>query len=221
MIYKKNIISQEKDLKKFINNDSEKIKIESDKLSKEFDLFIEAFKEKKNEFMKKINLNNKEFLNSNKNKNSINNYYNDYLKSGNNFIKKGKFFLNLFASEDIEKYRIKKEIKNFEIKSKKVPKKKLVYKGNNFDIKSKNDKNEKKKFNNQVEKVNNFFIINSLKHAQTSNKHQSEKLENIIKTTTDLKNIDNNSINQNIEIGEIKDEKIKLYGSKQSKTKII
>ena len=221
MIYKKNIISQEKDLKKFINNDSEKIKIESDKFSKEFDLFIEAFKEKKNEFMKKINLNNKEFLNSNKNKNSINNYYNDYLKSGNNFIKKGKFFLNLFASEDIEKYRIKKEIKNFEIKSKKVPKKKLeIYKGNNFDIKSKNDKNEKKKFNNQVEKVNNFFINNSLKHAQTSNKHQSEKPENIIKTGADLKNIDNNSINQNIEIEEIKDEKIKLFGSKQSKTKI-
>ena len=222
MIYKKNIISQEKDVKKFINNESDKNKNENenDKLSKEFDLFIGAFKEKKNEFMKKLNLNNKESFNSKKNMISINNYYNDYLKLGNNFNKKGKFFLNLFSPEDIEKYRIKKEIKNFEIKPKKALKKMLeIYKENNFDIINKKDKNEKKKINNQIENVNNFYINNSIKNAQISNKQQPSEKSQIIKTSKEIKNIDNNSINQNIEINEIKDEKIKLFGSKQSKTK--
>ena len=218
IIYKKNIIPQEKDLKKFINNEPEKNKHENDKFSKEFDLFIELFKEKKNEFMKNINLNNKENLYSKKNMNSNNNYYNDYLKLGNNFIKKGKYFLNLFSSEDIEKYRIKREIRNFEIKSKpkKVQRKKFeICKDINFYILEKKNKKENKKFNITFEKVNNFFINNSIKNVQKTNK---EKSENNLKEIEGLKNLDNNSINQNIEK---KEEIINLNGNKQIKTKEI
>ena len=149
IIYKKNIIPQEKDLKKFVNNEIDKIKNENDKFNKEFDLFIELFKEKINEFMKKININNKETINSKKKINSIKNYYNDYLKLGNNFIKKGKYFLNLFSSEEIEKYRIKKEIKNFEIKPNKVSIKKLeICKENNLDILNKKKKKKRNLISN-------------------------------------------------------------------------
>ena len=61
LIYKKNIVSQEKNSKKLnINNESD-----NDKLSKEFDLFIESFKERKNEFIKKLNLCEEKNLNKN------------------------------------------------------------------------------------------------------------------------------------------------------------
>ena len=206
LIYKKNIVSQEKNMKKInINNESD-----NDKFSKEFDLFIESFKERKNEFIKKLNLCEEKNLNKN--------YYNDYLKIGNNLNKKGKFFLELFSPENANKYQIINEIKNFELKSQKVPKKIFeISKENNIDLlKKKNlneNLNEKKNFNITFEKVNNFVINKSNINVSPSNQ---EKPENIIEIKTELKNLDNNSINQN---NESIDEKLILKGNKQTKTK--
>ena len=62
-----------------------------------------------------------------------NNFYNDFLKKEKNFNKKGKYLLNLLSKEDIPEYKIKKEIKNFEIKSKKINEYKIIN-GTNFNI---------------------------------------------------------------------------------------
>ena len=228
IIYFKNIIPKEKEIKKY-KKEIEIIEKSKDKLDKEFDLFIESFKEKRKEFIKKWenyikvqkdiidNINNKEFLNyenieNMKNLNLNKNFHDDYTKLEYNFIKKGKYLLNLLSLNDIksQNYKIQNEIKNFEIKPRNIiPKKNNIIKETSLNIFGEKKINKSKSFNIICKNVNNLFINNSLK------KENIEKKEKIIEEIKNLKNVDNNIENQN----EIKNEKIKHNGNTKSKIK--
>ena len=228
IIYLKNIIPKEKEIKKY-KKEIEIIEKSKDKLDKEFDIFIESFKGKKSEFIKKWenfikiqndiidNINNKEFLNYENIENMKNlyknkNFYDDYMKLEYNFIKKGIFLLNLLSLNDIkiQNYKIQNEIKNFGIKPKNIIlKKNDIIKETSFDIFGEKNIDKSKSFNIICKDVNNFFINNSLK------KENIEKKEKIIGEIKNLKNVDNNIENQN----EIKNEKIKHNGNTKSKIK--
>ena len=207
IIYFKNII-KEKDIKNN-KNELEKMKNNKNNFNKDFDEFIELFKIKKNEFIKKWEnfiqiqndiidkVNNKKTLNYENicNLNEItmikekNNFYNDFLKKEKNFNKKGKYLLNLLSKEDIPEYKIKKEIKNFEIKSKKINEYKIINE-TNFNILN----NEKKGTKNTICKnVSNIYIKNLIKKEEINKEKNQRQNQILIKG---IKNIDNNTSNQ-------------------------
>ena len=230
IIYFKNIIPTEKEIKNY-KNGLEKIKMSKEKFNRDVDRFLELLKEKRNDFNKKADnfiqiqkdiidkLNNKETLNfeniSNiKNINIDKNLFDNYLKLENNFNKKGKFLLNLFSPEITQtpKYKIKNEIKNFEIKGNKVVEKKYeINKEININIFSEKNNKEKNNFNIICTNINNIFINNSM----GNNKINPEQARNPDQKLKDLKNIDNNTKNQE----EVNKENIKHNGNTKSKVK--
>ena len=230
IIYFKNIIPTEKEIRNY-KNGLEKIKMAKEKFNRDVDGFLELFKEKRNEFNKKADnliqvqkdiiekMNNKEILNYEninnfKNMNLDKNLFDNYLKIENNFNKKGKFLLNLFDPEDIQapKYKIKKEVKNIEIKGNKIVEKKLeINKEININIFSEKNNKEIKNFNIICTNINNIFINNSM----GNHKSKQEKVQNQSQKLKGLKNVDNNSNNQEEE----KKENIIPNGNTKSKVK--
>ena len=230
IIYFKNIIPTEKEIRNY-KNGLEKIKMAKEKFNRDVDGFLELFKEKRNEFNKKADnliqvqkdiiekMNNKEILNYEninnfKNMNLDKNLFDNYLKIENNFNKKGKFLLNLFDPEDIQapKYKIKKEVKNFEIKGNKIVEKKLeINKEININIFSEKNNKEIKNFNIICTNINNIFINNSM----GNHKSKQEKVQNQSQKLKGLKNVDNNINNQE----EAKKENIIPNGNTKSKVK--
>ena len=233
IIYFKNIIPKEKDIKNF-KKELEKISISKEKFNKEVDLFLESLKLKRDEFIKKmdnfyqihndiidnIKMNNQESLNYENicNINNINlkrNLYDSYLKIENNFNKKGKYLLNLISPEEIEipKYKIKNEIKDLEIKSNKIIDKKYEI-GKEININIFSEKNNKviKNVNIICKNINNIYINNSSGNIKNINK---EQIQEITPNLKDIKIIDNNIINQD----DSNQEKIKHNGNTKTKVK--
>ena len=212
IIYFEKIIPKEQDIKIWKKN-LEKIKYDKEKFNKDVDEFIKELNHKKNEFNQNYEnyiqiqndivnkLNNKEILNyeniinTNKVLKYNKNLFDNYLKIGNNFNKKGKFLINLFYKEEVESpiYKIKKEIKYFEIiKNKNINiKKNEIQKEIDFNIIKSNNNNKNKNKINIICSENIIFINNSMGNKNNKNK-KNEKSKNQGELQKNLRNIDNN-----------------------------